>query len=89
MNLNANAQPLTGDASCPTCRRLLGRQVRLVNEKSLGMYLSLPDDKLDWLINTHKLPKIRIRGEVMLDLRDVDQVVDVYKKMALRRVYAL
>lgn len=80
-DLNFAPLPFTGDASCPTCRKPLSNPVRLVSKECLGTYLSLPEDKLEWLINTHKLPKIRLWGEVFFDLRDVDQIV-LWRKFA-------
>ena len=76
-----------GEADCPTCRKPLEVSGRLVDLASLGKHLSLSAEKVQWLIDTHRIPTIRIRGEVRFDLRDVDQVIDVYANTARRRAY--
>ena len=62
-----------------TARRLLQRQ-------EVSELLQLPDDDLQWLIDTRQLCEIHIRGHRRFDSADVSQLISEYRSTALRRI---
>jgi len=47
--------------------------------------LQLPEPNLQWLIDTHQLRPLVICGEERFDSREVDQLIETYKQIAVRK----
>lgn len=62
----------------PTSRRLL-------QPEEVTALLQLPDDDLQWLIDTKQLCEIQIRGHRRFDSADVYQLIAEYKSTSQRR----
>jgi hypothetical protein len=56
-----------------------------MTRSEVEQYLSLSCDEVQSLINTRQIIAIRIKGEDRFDSRDLDLLVDEYKKTAKRR----
>lgn len=49
--------------------------------------LQLPEDDLKWLVDTHQLTELLIRGHKRFDSKDIDHLIDAYKNTASRRIH--
>ena len=58
---------------------------RLLLRSEVESLLQLSEDKVQQLINTHQITAIRIQGEERFDSRELDLLIETYKKTAQRR----
>ncbi len=72
---------------CPSCAATNAwvRAKRLMTRSEVEQYLSLSWDQVQSLISTGQIVAIRMKGEDRFDSRDLDLLVDEYKKTAQRR----
>ena len=61
------------------------RAKRLMTRNEVDLYLALSHDQVQSLINTRQITLIRIKGEDRSDSRDLDLLIETYKKTAQRR----
>ena len=72
---------------CDACaeKKVWVRAQRLMERNEVELYLSLDGTKVQWLIDTRQITVIRMRGEDRFDSRDLDLLIETYKKTAHRR----
>jgi len=58
---------------------------RLLQRDQVAALLQIPDEDLQWLIETRQLLEIRIRGHIRYDSRSVSQLIDSYATIQERR----
>ena len=58
---------------------------RLLLRSEVESLLQLSDDKVQQLINTRQITAIRIQGEERFDSRELELLIETYKKTAQRR----
>jgi hypothetical protein len=59
---------------------------RLLQRAELMALLQLPEPKIQWLIDTHQIQALVFcEGEERFDSRDVDQLIETYKQIAVRK----
>jgi hypothetical protein len=59
---------------------------RLLRRADLVALLQLPEPKIQWLINTNQIHALFLcEGEERFDSRDVDQLIETYKQIAIRK----
>lgn len=58
---------------------------RLMTRSDVDRYLALAPDQVEWLIKTGQITVVRMRGEDRFDRRDLDLLIETYKKTAQRR----
>jgi hypothetical protein len=88
VNLGQVPQELDGSpALCQSCgaTKAWVRAKRLMTRNDVVRYLALSYDQVQSLINTHQITLIRIRGEDRFDSRELDLLIETYKKTAQRR----
>ena len=56
-----------------------------MTRSEVDLYLALSHDQVQSLINTRQITLIRIKGEDRSDSRDLDLLIETYKKTAQRR----
>jgi hypothetical protein len=80
-------EPVGFPTLCPSCAATNAwvRAKRLMSRSEVEQYLSLSCDQVQWLLSTGQIVAIRMRGEDRFDSRDIDLLVDEYKKTAHRR----
>ena len=61
------------------------RAKRLMARSEVDRYLALSFDQVQALINTRQITVIRIKGEDRFDSRELDLLIETYKKTAQRR----
>jgi hypothetical protein len=59
---------------------------RLYTAAELPGLLQLPEDKIDWLIQTGQLHLIRIAGETRFDSREIDTLISTYLQISKRNL---
>ena len=52
---------------------------RLLQRDQVAALLQIPDEDLQWLIETRQLLELRIRSHIRFDSRDVSQLIDSYR----------
>jgi len=52
---------------------------KLLQRDQVVSLLQIPDEDLQWLIDTRQLLELRIRGHIRFDSRDIYQLIDSYK----------
>lgn len=74
-------------ALCQAClaTKAWVRAKRLMTQSDVDRYLDLSSDQVQVLIDTRQITAIRIRGEDRFDSRELDLLIDTYKKTAQRR----
>ena len=77
---------IENDRLCARCAAALTSTPRLMDRSNADRYLALSTDQLEWLIKTRQITPIRTRGEERFDRRDLDLLIEAYKRTALRRV---
>ena len=58
---------------------------RLLTFPELITFLNLPDDSVEWLVDTRQLSPLTIHGHVRFDSRDVTKLIETYKLTQQRR----
>lgn len=58
---------------------------RLLQRDQVAALLQIPDDDLQWLIDTRQLLELRIRGHQRFDSQDVSRLIETYKTTQSRR----
>ena len=73
----------------PCCRCATAKSTtsaaRLMTRGDVDQYLALSAEQVEWLIRTGQVTVIRMRGEERFDRRDLDRLIENYKKTAMRR----
>jgi hypothetical protein len=74
-------------ALCQSCvaTKAWVRAKRLMARSEVDRYLALSCDQVQSLINTRQITVIRIKGEDRFDSRELDLLIETYKKTAQRR----
>ena len=74
-------------ALCPSClaTKEWVRAKRLMTRSEVDRYLDLSRDQVQSLIATRQITLIRIKGEDRFDSRELDLLIETYKKTAQRR----
>lgn len=74
-------------ALCQSCvaTKAWVRAKRLMARSEVDRYLALSFDQVQSLIKTRQLTVIRIKGEDRFDSRELDLLIETYKKTAQRR----
>jgi hypothetical protein len=74
-------------ALCQSCHAMKAwvRAKRLMTRSEVDRYLDLSCDQVQSLIATRQITVIRIKGEDRFDSRELDLLVETYKKTAQRR----
>jgi hypothetical protein len=61
-------------------------QRRLLRRADVMALLQLSEPQVQWLIDTHQLHSLFFcQGEERLDSREVDQLIETYKQIAIRK----
>jgi hypothetical protein len=61
-------------------------QRRLLLRADVMAVLQLPEPKVQWLLDTHQLHALFLcEGEERIDSREVDQLIETYKQIAVRK----
>jgi hypothetical protein len=59
---------------------------RLLRRADVMALLQLPEPKVQWLIDTHQINVLVLcEGEERIDSREVDQLIETYKQIAVRK----
>lgn len=58
---------------------------RLLQRADVIASLQIPEDKIQWLIDTHQIRPLRLCGEERFDSRELDQLIETYKQIATRK----
>jgi hypothetical protein len=61
------------------------RAKRLMARSEVDRYLALSSDQVQSLINTRQITAIRLKGEDRYDSRELDLLIETYKKTAQAR----
>jgi hypothetical protein len=51
---------------------------RLFQRDQVAALLQIPDEDLQWLIDTRQLLELRIRGHARFDSREINQLIESY-----------
>lgn len=65
----------------PTDPRVVESDRRLLTAAQTAEVLELPIEKVEWLNATGQLVAIKIAGEIRYALRDIDRLIDFYRKV--------
>ena len=61
-------------------------QRRLLRRADVMALLQLPEAKVQWLVDTQQIHALYLcEGEERFDSRDIDQLIETYKQIALRK----
>jgi hypothetical protein len=52
---------------------------KLLLRDQVATLLQIPDEDVQWLIDTRQLLELRIRGHIRFDSKDLHQLLDSYK----------
>jgi hypothetical protein len=89
LGLEHAQKPRTAEnpSQCAACvaAKVLSSTPRLMSRSDADRYLALSTDEVGWLIKTGQITVIRIRGQERFDRRDLDLLIETYKKTATRR----
>ncbi len=59
---------------------------RLINSDDASSYLAFQRGQFEWMVKTGQFTPIKLRGEERFDRRDLDLLIESYKRTAMRRI---